>query len=131
VKVLLDTNVLVAAFATRGLCEDIMRVVLREHELIVGTQILSELDRILKDKLGLPSRKAAAVRSFLQREGTVVDPSGPATWPRNDPDDRWIAAAALEGRAEILVTGDQDLLGAANESPIPIVSPREFWESLR
>ncbi len=108
-----------------------MRVVLTEHELIVGTHVLVELERVLIDKLGLTSQKAAAVRSFLKSESKVVDPQEPTTWPKSDPDDRWIAAAALQGEADILVTGDQDLLRAADESPVPIVSPREFWERLR
>ena len=46
-KVFLDTNVLVAAFATRGLCADVMRVVLAEHQLITGEVVLSELRRAL------------------------------------------------------------------------------------
>ena len=130
-KVFLDTNVLVAAFATRGLCEDVVRVVLTEHKLIVGTHVLVEFGRVLIDKLRLPPQKAAIGRSLLKSESRVVDPREPASWPRSDPDDRWIAAAALEGGAEILVTGDRDLLLAAEESPIPIVSPREFWDQLR
>jgi len=36
VKVFLDTNVLVSALATRGLCADLLRKVLTEHELLVG-----------------------------------------------------------------------------------------------
>jgi len=67
----------------------------------------------------------------VKSESTVVEPQEPATWPKSDPDDRWIAAAALQSGADILVTGDQDLLQAADESPISIVSPREFWEQLR
>ena len=35
-KVLLDTNVLVSAFATRGLCADVLRLVLTEHEMVVA-----------------------------------------------------------------------------------------------
>ena len=130
-RVFLDTNVLIAAFATRGLCEDVVRVVLAEHELIVGTHVLIEFERILIDKLGLTPQKAATIRSFLKSESQVVEPVRPASWPESDPDDQWIVAAALEGGAEILVTGDRDLLMAADESPFPIVSPREFWNQLR
>ena len=37
-RVFLDTNMLVAAFATRGLCEDVLRTTLSEHELVIGTE---------------------------------------------------------------------------------------------
>jgi putative PIN family toxin of toxin-antitoxin system len=131
VKAFLDTNVLVAAFATRGLCEDVLRVVLAEHELVLGTHVLVEFERVLVKKLGMPPRKAAATRSFLANEARLVRPRSPASWPRNDPDDQWIAAAALEANADVLVTGDEDLLSSQKSSPIPIVSPRDFWARLR
>jgi len=41
-RVFLDTNVLVAAYATHGLCEDVFRVILAEHEL--GGRIRNEDD---------------------------------------------------------------------------------------
>jgi predicted nucleic acid-binding protein len=40
-------------------------------------------------------------------------------------------AAALEGKAEILVTGDKDLLEAKKQTDIRVVSPRGFWELLK
>ena len=46
-RVFLDTNVLIAAFATRGLCEDVLRTTLSEHDLIIGTQVLAEVERAL------------------------------------------------------------------------------------
>ena len=130
-KVFLDANVLVAAFATRGLCEDVLNTVLTEHELVVGVQVIDELERILVDKLKLRPAKARTISAFIKSESQVIDPSEPASWPERDPDDRWVVAAALGSEAEILVTGDRDLLDAADRSPIPIVSPREFWERLR
>jgi hypothetical protein len=36
VKVFLDTNVLVSAFAARGLCADLLRDVLARHDLVTG-----------------------------------------------------------------------------------------------
>jgi hypothetical protein len=38
VRVCLDTNVLVAAFATRGLCADVLRTVIAEHELVLAVR---------------------------------------------------------------------------------------------
>ena len=55
-KILLDTNVLVAAFATRGFCLDVLQLVLAEHRLLVGETILDELERILFDRLRMPRR---------------------------------------------------------------------------
>ena len=46
------------------------------------------------------------------------------------PDYRWVVAACWEGRVEMLVTGDQDLLGPPPELPFRVLSPRGFWELL-
>jgi putative PIN family toxin of toxin-antitoxin system len=130
-RVCLDTNVLVAAFATRGLCEDVLRTVLTEHELLVAASTLVELERVLTQKLGMPTAKALAIAAFVRDEAQVVNPEEPAVWPESDLDDRWIVAAAIEGRADVLVTGDRDLLEIADEIPVPVLSPRGFWERLR
>ncbi len=130
-KVFLDTNVLVAAFATRGLCEDLFRTVLAEHDLILSDAVLKELDRVLVGKLKMPSSKVRHITTFLRSKADVVCPKEAVPWPQNDPDDRWILAAGIEANADVLVTGDTDLLELTDDIPVAIVSPREFWEKLR
>ncbi len=58
-RVYLDTNVVVSAVATRGLCADVLQAIVAEHELVVGEAMLSELRRILAQKLGLPKEIVA------------------------------------------------------------------------
>jgi putative PIN family toxin of toxin-antitoxin system len=130
-RVFLDTNVLVAAFAARGLCEDVFRAVLTEHELFVGATVIDELTRVLANKLKMPTEKAQSVAAFIRHEATVLSPERPAPWPESDPDDRWIVAAAIEGEVDVLVTGDQDLLSLNGALEFPVVSPRGFWEMLQ
>jgi putative PIN family toxin of toxin-antitoxin system len=131
VRVVLDTDVLVAAFATRGLCEDVLRVVLAEHELVVSDRILGELARVLREKLRVPPARARAVTDFVRRAAEVVEPEAPANWPERDKDDRWIVATAMVVGAQVLVSGDRDLQNAPPEITVEILSPREFWERLR
>lgn len=130
-KVCLDTNVLVAAFATRGLCEDLLRTVLAEHDQIIPEIVLKELERVLVEKLRMPPTKARAIITFVRSEADVVTPKTAAAWPQRDPDDRWVIAAAIEAKADVLVTGDRDLLELPDDTPVSIASPRAFWEKLR
>lgn len=53
-RVFIDTNVLVSAFATRGLSADVMTLVLREYELVISGDVLAEFDRVCRTKLRLP-----------------------------------------------------------------------------
>jgi uncharacterized protein len=131
VKVVLDTNVLIAAFASRGLCEDVFRIVLADHELIVSEFILAEFERVLVDKLKMPAARARAVADFVRDSAQVVNPSERPAWPQRDVDDRWVVATAIAGKAECLVSGDRDLLDDAHEAPFEVVSPRGFWERLK
>ena len=122
-RVCLDTNVLVAAFATRGLCADVFRTVAAEHDLVLGEVMLTELRRALKTKLRLPEEGIAAVEAVLA--------DAPSDVEIRDPEDQWILATAVAGSADVLVTGDQDLLAVHGTAPLPILDPRAFWEMLR
>ncbi len=130
-RILLDTNVLVAAFATRGFCLDILQLVLAEHRLLVGETVLAELERILAGKLRVPSARVGEVITFLREQADVVAPVESAPWPDADPDDRWIVAAALVGSADVLVTGDRDPLDVGRAAGLRVVTPRALWKLLR
>lgn len=130
-RVCLNTNVLVAAFATRGLCADVFRTVLAEHDLVLGEVILSELRRTLSTKLRLPPDRIETVEAVLASVPIIPKPEQWSELPIRDPADRWILSTAIAGNATVLVTGDRDLLDVRTASPIPILDPREFWEFLR
>lgn len=129
-RVFLDTHVLVAAFATRGLCADVMRTVLAEHRLITGDVVLDELTEVLTQRIRLPADTVTEILALLRDPEVVPKPRKPSNLPVRDPDDRWILASALAGRADVLVTGDRDLLAVADIAPLPILDPRGFWSRL-
>lgn len=129
-RVFLDTNVLVAAFATRGLCADIFRLTLAAHEMVVSEQVMTELERTLREKIGLPERELRSVLSLVREEATLAR-EAEATVSVRDPSDTPILAAALASGADVLVTGDRDLLELGQPVRIRIVSPRGFWQLVK
>lgn len=129
-RVFLDTNVLVAAFATRGLCADVVRVVLAEHQLITAEVVLTELHAVLIRRIKLPHATAEDILALLRDQEVVPKPPKSSGLPIRDPDDRWILASAMAGRADVWVTGDRDLLDVAGKAALPIVDPRGFWDLL-
>ncbi|HYN16160.1 MAG TPA: putative toxin-antitoxin system toxin component, PIN family [Terriglobales bacterium] len=130
-RVFLDTNVLVSAFATRGLCADLFRHILAEHDLITGEVVIAELRRVLRERLKVPARTVAAVEQLLRDQVVVPKPAEPHPLPIRDTDDRWVLASAVAGKADVLVTGDSDLLEMASRAPLPIIDPRGFWNMVR
>ena len=130
-KIYLDTNVLVAAFATRGLCADVLHAVLAEHQLVTGEAGLAETGRILRQKIRLSREVVAELETFLRQQSTVVRNPRPLSIKLRDTDDLAILAEALAGEADVLVTGDRDLLDIGDGAPLPIVTPRGLWDLLR
>lgn len=130
-KVFLDTNVLVSAFAARGLCADLFRYLLSEHEILTGDVNLIELQHVLRDKLGANSGQIAAVYDLLREQTVVPRPDSPGPLRLRDRDDEWVLASAIAGGADMLITGDKDLLAVAERAPVPVLSPRAAWERLR
>jgi putative PIN family toxin of toxin-antitoxin system len=131
VRVFLDTNVLVSAVATRGLCAEVLHVVLAEHDLILGERVLGELRRVLRQKIGLEAGAIEDVETFLRRQGHVVRSKRPPSLAVRDADDSLVLAEALEAGVDVVVTGDNDVLNVAGQAPFPIVTPRGFWNLLR
>jgi uncharacterized protein len=112
VKVLLDSKVLVSAFATRGLCADVLRVVLSEHDLVTADVIIEEVGRALRRKLRVARDVVDGIRSFLRPYATNAEP---------------VLAIAIAAGVDVLVTGDRDLLEVKDGiDEIRIVDPRGF-----
>ncbi|MFN7956559.1 MAG: putative toxin-antitoxin system toxin component, PIN family [bacterium] len=130
-KVFFDTNVLFAAFATRGSCADLFSHVLLEHELIVGEVVIEELRAKLRLKVKLPKKALDEIEDLLREHEVVPKPTKHLGLEIADADDEWIVASAVAGGAEVLVTGDAAVLEVAKRSPIPIVNPRGLWDLLR
>lgn len=131
-KVFLDTNVLVSGFATRGLCADMTRLILAEHELIISEVVLREVERVLKQRIGLPTEQIQEILAFLETQTVQPKPKLPSPLQVRDEDDQWIVASALAAKAEVLVTGDKDLLDVADKvGGLTITDPRGFWNLVR
>jgi putative PIN family toxin of toxin-antitoxin system len=130
-RVCLDTNVLVAAFVARGLCADLLALVLSEFDLAVPEVVAEELRRVLRNKFKASPEALAAVEAVLDRCEVIPQTNSPSPVSVRDPDDERVLAAAMQGKADFQVTGDDDLLSVAEESPVRILSPRAFMMLVR
>lgn len=130
-RVFLDTNVLVSAFATRGLCADLLELVLLEHDLVLGRQVIGELRRALRSKLKLPAARAKEIVEFVSQEAAEMVAGAEPADARADAEDRRVLGEAIAGRAALFVTGDAALLALRAIGNMRIVAPRRFWELLQ
>lgn len=130
-KVFLDTNVLVSAAATRGLCADVLREVLISHKLVVSPPLFSELENILKKKLNLPYELISEFIEILQQDAHQSSQSDLPDVEIQDKDDLTILSSAPNGETDVFITGDKELLELSRINDMDIISPKMFWERLK
>jgi len=129
VKLVLDTNVLVAALVADGLCRDLVRRRVRDQELCTSEPLLEELAVTLRRKFGVRGADIPLLEEY-RRRALLVEPAAlPATVSR-DPDDDMVLATAIAAKADVIVSGDDDLLCLKSHQGIRILSPRQFLELL-
>ncbi len=133
-RAVLDPNVLISALITpRGASARIL-LELRggAFELIASPALLAELRTVLMRDKFRQYASVAEVGAFVELirvEGTLVeDPEPSGVGVTDDPGDEYLVALARAARADVLVSGDPDLLKL--RSRIPVRSPREFLDSL-
>jgi len=131
VRVFLDTNVLVSAFAGRGLCSDLYESVLLRHELVTGANVLRELTSALREKLRMSAEQChERVHAVSEQAVETVGAPTPLSC-KADADDLLVLGEAVAGGSQFFVTGDADLVRLKSVGNLRILTPREFWELLR
>ncbi len=127
-RVVLDTNVVVAAFAARGLCESVFESSLEKHVLIISGFLLDELKEKLIRKIKLPEESVDEILKFYASNSECVIPSKIDKNACRDPEDIPVLGTCLRGKAEFLVSGDADLLVLGKIGKTIILNPRQFYE---
>lgn len=126
-RVVFDSNVIVAAFATHGICNELFEYCLRNTTILCSDFIAQEVERILVKKIKIPSKKTAELIRYLKDHTEWVYPKVEVVKNLRDINDRLIMATALTGQADYLITGDKDLLILSKMHKNIIISPRDFW----
>jgi uncharacterized protein len=126
--VVFDTNVLIAAIITEGICSKLLhRARTGDFSLSSCPFIMKELRRILTKKFRLSNEDIAlAMEPVSEAISRVVDHNLKLTNICRDADDDNIIACAAAVKADYLVTGDSDLLEIKSYQDIKIITPRDF-----
>ena len=126
----LDTNVLISALATRGLCADLYERLATEHEIVIGEPVVLEVLDILQRKFKANAELLIKVEAQLRLLEVIAPQLATPILPIKDKEDPWIIACALNAKVDCFVTGDTELLNLKIIDKLPVISPRDCWSML-
>jgi len=127
-KVVLDTNIFVSAFLTKGDCARIVRMWEKgKFILITSTEILKEIVDVLT-YLGAPRHHTSRLLKLVQQKARLVEPYLKVNVSRHSADNKFLECA-IEGNAEVIVSGDDDLKVIGEYKGIRIISIRYFLDN--
>lgn len=134
-RVVVDSNVLISAAITSGPANRLVEAWLeaQPYELVICTALLGEVEIVLTERDDL--RRWISVEDaalYVERLRTTAEirddpPHGPPL--TRDRDDDFVVYLARQHEADLIVSGDRDLLEWPGQDP-PVVTPRQFVELL-
>ena len=138
-RAVLDTNVIVSGVISKKGPSAQLMVAWAEHvfDLVTSDAIISEIQRVLseprlKNVFNITDERFVELVEALREDsilvaGAVHDIQGGVS---SDPSDEIFLAAGLDGNADVVVSGDKDLLGIESFRGIVILTPRQFLDRL-
>jgi uncharacterized protein len=132
IRAVIDSNVVVSAHITpRGAPARVLRLWREDcFTLVISEPLLAETDRMLAHpklrRFGVAAADALDYVQAVRKHGEVTPGDLVVSGAARDPKDDMVLAAALEGSADYIVTGDDDLLTLGRYEGIPIVAPAAF-----
>lgn len=127
-RVVLDTNIYIAAALQGHLAEDILRMATSAKliKLVVSEEILNELQEKLLIKFNWLKEDVDRFLIRIRKIAGVVEVKERISIITRDPKDNKILECALAGEADLIVTLDQDLIKLKHFKGIGIIHPKTF-----
>lgn len=129
-KILFDTNVLVAAFLRGGTSYEVIEQAVHEHEIYYTVFIIGEFKIIFKNKFHYPAAVVNEFAAFIESFFIKGNTAGAIENICRDSNDDQVLADAVINRINVIITGDKDLLDLKAYKDIRIIHPKEYCNLL-
>src|SRR5262249_33895482 len=131
-RVVVDTNVFISAFLhpDRPIFQIIQQAIERRYHLLISPALVQELGRVLREDFGVEDQLRIQRLKILVRAAEIVIPKTTLEVIKEDPADDRVLECAVEGQADLIVSGDYHLRRLKSYQGIPIVRPVDFLRTL-
>jgi putative PIN family toxin of toxin-antitoxin system len=126
VIVVFDSGVWISAIARRGVPLTAITRGLELDSLLTCTELEDEVVRVMHEKFGGDTDETRQRMGELLEKSARIVIAGRVSGICRDPKDDFILECAETGGADLIVTGDKDLLSLASYGRIEIVTPRQY-----
>lgn len=128
-RLVLDTNVVLSGLLWRGTPYHLLEMIRQQPSLQIYSSValLEELADVLtrrsaSKRLALINKSVREVLADFMEALELVEPIEVPRVVPNDPDDDHVLAAASTAHADLIVSGDSDLLSLVSYQGIPILT---------
>jgi putative PIN family toxin of toxin-antitoxin system len=128
VIVVFDSGVWVSTIRFGGVPRQVITLALLHDEIVICAEIENETIRIMRRKFGVEESEVRAGMEIFLQNSKRVSVTGRLSGICRDPKDDFILECAESGGADLIVTGDKDLLSVAAHGRIEIVTPRQYLD---
>ena len=129
-RVVFDTNIFISALAIPGSLAEkaVSRIIEGRDELVISSDIIKEVLSVLSLKFGRDREALSHVAVILSELGELVEPKQTVRVLKDEPDNRILECATF-GKADIIVTGDKEMLRLKEYMGVKVARLREYLES--
>lgn len=125
--VVFDTNILISGYLWKGKPRDAIEVAKKcKLKLLYCKESIAELVRVLSVKFRFDAQEIYTIVSDLKANGKEISVVSQSCPVKEDPTDNLFVNMALDGRADIIVSGDSHLLKLKQHEQIEIIRVNEF-----
>jgi len=136
-RAVIDTNVLVSgAMGSTAPARVVDAWRQNKYVLVISPHLIEEVSEVMSrpeimEQFGITKRMVSDFVGTLSTRGFVTVGAMSVDVVKDDPDDNWVLAAAIEGGADYVVTGDKKhLLPLKSYQGVDIINPAEFLMKL-
>ncbi len=126
-RIVVDTNVYISALVFNKTIQELLNSLLEQHTILISEFITNELSRKLISKFNLNSQEVDVLIRQLLSITLKITPIGNAPQVARDNDDNQILHLAEFANADLIISGDKDLLSLVSYKSIPILKPSDLF----
>ena len=128
-RIVFDTNVLIASIISHGACFEIFEHCVQNHQIFASQFIIDEFSKKLVTKFKYPIETVIEATNVIFKKVTIIELDISFKIDFSDKMDIPILSTAITSKSELLITGDKKMQALNTYQGVKIIRPADFWKN--